>query len=99
MSAPFTHQASFELPADPARVFQALVQPAELERWFALHAEVEPHVGGAYRFWGKATLGNPGAAEATQKISAYEPATRLAYLWTVHAVPTEVTLSLAAGTQ
>jgi uncharacterized protein YndB with AHSA1/START domain len=93
----FTHAASFELDADPARIFRALTLPEELERWFAEHAEVAPHVGGDYRFYGKATLGNPGAAEATQKISAYEPGSKLAYRWTVLGAASEVTLTLHPG--
>jgi uncharacterized protein YndB with AHSA1/START domain len=49
------HEFTWKLPARPARVFAALTDAAELEQWFAEHAEVEPQLGGAYRFWGKHT--------------------------------------------
>ena len=35
--------------ASPERVFRALTEPAELERWFVQKAEVELRPGGAIR--------------------------------------------------
>jgi uncharacterized protein YndB with AHSA1/START domain len=39
---PWTHEYSCALPVPPARVFSALIEPLQLERWWAEHAEVEP---------------------------------------------------------
>lgn len=85
------------LPGDRERVFAALVDPDALERWFAEHAEVEPREGGAYRFWGRHTLGMPSRDDARQAITRFEPGRVLAYRWRVMGCPSTVTLSLAEG--
>ena len=91
-----THEFTCKLPATRERVFAALTQPAELTVWFAEHVEVEPHPGGAYRFWGKHTYGAPTRADATQKILRLESPSRLAYSWTIHGRPSEVSLTIEA---
>lgn len=88
------HEHTFDLAADRERVWRALTSRAELEAWFAEHADVSPTVGGAYRFWGRHTLGTPTAAEARQTITACEPGRLLAYHWRIGSVPTDVTLRL-----
>jgi len=93
----FEHRASFPLPASPQRVFRALVEPGELSRWFAEHVRVEPHVGGAFEFHGKATLGAPSAREANQQITAIAPGVSLAFQWAIHGVDTDVRWSIVAG--
>lgn len=92
----FTHEFSFALSAEPARVFRALTEPGELRRWFCEHADIEPRVGGAFRFWGKHTYGTPTRAEATQKILKLEPGTAISFSWNLAGQPSEVTLTLAA---
>jgi uncharacterized protein YndB with AHSA1/START domain len=42
--------AEVEITAPPAAVFQALITPEELDRFFATKALVEPRVGGRYSF-------------------------------------------------
>lgn len=85
------------LPGDRDRVFRALVDADALERWFAEHAEVDPREGGAYRFWGKHTLGTPGRDEARQVITRFEPGRLLAYRWKMMDRDSTVTLSLEDG--
>lgn len=99
MSKTWEHTTTIRLAAPPARVFAALTDAGELRRWFAEEAEVEARAGGAYRFWGKATLGAPGRAEATQVVTACEDGARLAFRWTVLGAPSEVTYTLAADAQ
>ena len=75
---PLELNSTFTLPAAPARVFQALVDERDLRAWFAEHVKVETRPGGAYQFWGKATLGAPKEADASQVLTAFEPGKRLA---------------------
>lgn len=88
----FTHTFEFKLAAAPPAVWSALTDAAQLRAWFAEQVEVDPRVGGPYRFWGKRTLGAPGADEATQRITALSPNATLAFDWRIHGVDTTVTL-------
>lgn len=92
----FTHEFQCKLPVSPARVFAALTDANQLKGWFAEHAEVEPKQGGTFRFWGKHTYGTPTPAQATQRLLRYEPSTALAYSWTIHDQPSEVSFSIEA---
>jgi len=83
--------------ATPQRVFQALTEKEDLERWFLVKAEVDLRPGGAIRFeWG------PGMVEVG-KILVCEPPHRLSYSWEAfEAGPTTVTFELTrenAGTR
>jgi uncharacterized protein YndB with AHSA1/START domain len=61
--------------ATPERVFMALTEKEELERWFMKTAQVDLHPGGAIRFeWGPDVF-NFG------KILVLEPSHRLSYTW------------------
>lgn len=93
------HSSTFTLPAAPARVFQALTDERELRAWFAQAVKVEPTLGGAYQFWGNATLGAPTQPDASQVLTAFEPGKRLAFGWKVHGQDSEVSYALAAGDQ
>lgn len=88
---------SWPMPAEPRTVFAALTDAEQLRAWFAEHAEVEPRIGGAYRFWGKHTPGTPAAAPATQRLTEFAPHDRLAYAWTMLGVASRVRLSVAAA--
>ena len=88
---------TFKLPAAPDRVFQALVDERDLRAWFAEHVKVETKTGGAYQFWGKATLGAPTAADPSQVLTAFEPGKRLAFGWKVHGQASEVSYVLSPG--
>lgn len=77
--------------ATPERVFRALTEKAELERWFVQKAEIDLRVGGAVMFeWA------PGMFE-TGTIVAVEPPHRLSYIWeALEPSPTTITFELTA---
>lgn len=90
------HDFTWKIPARPARVFAALTNADELTQWFAEHAEIEPHVGGAFRFWGKHSYGTPTKAQATQRITKFAPSQTLAFTWRIHDRDSEVTFTIEA---
>ena len=65
-------RASVEIAAPASQVFASLIEPAQLNRWIADHAEVEPEVGGRYDF---------GWDHGPVKILELEPDKVLAYSW------------------
>jgi uncharacterized protein YndB with AHSA1/START domain len=77
--------------ASPERVFRALTEKEELERWFLVKAEVDLRPGGAIRFeWGPSTI-------EVGKILVLEPPYRLSYSWeAMEPSPTTITFELAA---
>ena len=95
MTSAFTYTHSWTLSAPPADVFRAISDPAELTRWFAEHAQVEPRRNGVYRFWGRHTLGTPPHEDARQTIVRFEPDTTLSFSWPINGVDTDVTMALA----
>lgn len=94
MSDAWRYQYAFPIPASADRIWAALTRDEELESWFAEHARVEPRPGGAFRFWGRHTVGTPGASDATGTIRAIEPGSRLAFEWRLLGVPSEVAITL-----
>jgi len=90
------HEFTWKLPARPARVFAALTNADEVSQWFAEHAEIEPQVGGAYRFWGKHSYGTPSKADATQRITKFAPSQALAFTWRIHDRDSEVSFLIEA---
>ncbi len=93
----WVHEFSTKLMGSPDRVYRALIDDGELRSWFAEHVEVEPSVGGKYRFWGKYTLGLPTAADADQRLVRLVADRSLAFTWNLFGVPTEVSVALAAA--
>jgi uncharacterized protein YndB with AHSA1/START domain len=65
-------RASVDIAAGPGEVFAALIEPAQLDRWIATGAVVEPHTGGRYDF---------GWDHGPVKILELEPDKVLAYSW------------------
>lgn len=79
--------------ATPQRVFQALTEQTELERWFLVKAELDLWPGGAISFeWDRARgVYNFG------KILVLDPPHRLSYTWeAMEPSPTPVTFELTA---
>lgn len=98
----WSHEHKQKLSAPPDRVFAALTTASELQQWFAEHVELSLEPGGPFRFWGKHTLGNPGAAVARQQVVSVNPGTQLRFTWPLATCASEVTIDLAAegeGTQ
>lgn len=90
-------EKAFFINAAPKRVFQALTEKEDLERWFLAKAEVDLRPAGALRFeWA------PEAVEVG-KILTLEPSHRLSYSWeALSPGPTTVTFELGEennGTQ
>lgn len=83
---------AYELPAPPARVFAAWTDARELVQWLAQHVRIEPHVGGAFRFWGRHTPWVPRESDADGLITRFDPDTCLDFRWTLRACPCETTL-------
>lgn len=86
-------QLEVDINADPEAVFQALVDPDQLDRYIASGATVQPEVGGLYDFgW---------AEHAPMKILELEPNRRLSHTWSYegddHARDTIVTWTLDGG--
>jgi uncharacterized protein YndB with AHSA1/START domain len=77
--------------ATPERVFQALTEKADLERWFVQKAEVDLRPGGAIRLeWA------PDAVEIG-KILVLEPPHRVSYSWeALEPSATTITFELTA---
>jgi uncharacterized protein YndB with AHSA1/START domain len=65
-------RASVEIAAAPGEVFASLIEPAQLDRWIAQRAQVEPQVGGRYDF---------GWDHGPVRILELEPGKVLAYSW------------------
>ena len=77
--------------ARPQRVFQALTEKAELERWFVQKSELDLRPGGAISFyWG------PGVYNVG-KILDLDPPYRLSYTWeAMEPSPVTITFKLNA---
>lgn len=68
-------EGEVRIDAPPRRVWRALTEAAELERWFPLEAGVEPGEGGTIRMsWG-------GGIEGTAKILVWDPPHHLRTSW------------------
>lgn len=94
MSDAWTHEFSYPIPAPAPRLFRALTEEAELTRWFAEHARVEPRAGGPFRFWGRHTVGTPTEADAAGTLREFEAGKRIAFDWRILGVPSVVSISL-----
>ncbi len=93
----FQHEFTFTVPLTGSvdTVFKALTDPAALERWFAEHVDIDAREGGAFRFWGRHTYGQPSAEDANQTLVSYEPPTSLAFTWHLLGRDSTVTWTLA----
>ncbi len=86
-------EKDFFIKATPQRVFQALTEKADLERWFAVKAELDLRPGGAISFeWDRARgVYNFG------KILELDPPYRLSYTWeAMEPSPVTITFQLNA---
>lgn len=96
-ATPWKHEYKVSLPAAPSQVWKALTVPAELQKWFAESAHVEPRDGGAFHFWGRRTYGAPDARSTVgQAITRFEPDRALGFRWAFDGVDSEVSIELEA---
>ncbi|MEQ8935593.1 MAG: SRPBCC family protein [Amphiplicatus sp.] len=77
----FTHEFTCSISAPKERLFAALTTESDLRKWFAEYVEIDLREGGAFRFWGKHTLGTPDKDEAMQKIKTLSPPDTLSFAW------------------
>jgi uncharacterized protein YndB with AHSA1/START domain len=96
MTGIWTHEFALPVAAPAARLFQALTTERELEQWFTEHARVEPRVGGAFRFWGRHTVGTPGPSDSRGAITVFRPDGQLGFTWAACGVPGTVVITLTA---
>lgn len=96
MSA-LVHTSHLELTSPIELVFAAFSDAGQLERWFCDHAVVQPRAGGAYRFWGPSVYGTAREEDADQELVHFDAPQRLAFTWTLHGVPSEVSVELGQG--
>lgn len=87
------YDRAFDLPATREAAFAAWTDPPRLRAWFAEGVHVEPREGGAFAFWGRRTPWMPERTLATQRITAWDPARRLAFDWAWCGVATRVSLA------
>lgn len=74
-SATRAAEGTVEIAASPERVWRALAEAAELERWFPLEARVEPGEGGSvFMSW-------KNEYQGTSKILVWEPGRHLRISW------------------
>ena len=64
------------LPHPPEKVWRALTEPGELEKWFMTSAQVEPHVGGRVEL-----VGGPAQFRWTGSVLTWEPCRVFEYEW------------------
>ena len=88
------HEFTWRSAAPLKTTFEALTTKPALQTWFAEHVELEPRVGGAFRFWGKHTYDTPSKADATQTVSTFDPPNRFAFAWRFLDCDSEVTFAL-----
>ncbi|SDI15253.1 Uncharacterized conserved protein YndB, AHSA1/START domain [Actinokineospora alba] len=65
-------RARFDIAADPAEVFDALVDPEKFSAWFGARCDLEPYVGGRFAMGGFEMEENPGT------VTAFDPGRKLA---------------------
>ncbi|HVR73320.1 MAG TPA: SRPBCC family protein [Planctomycetota bacterium] len=88
------------IPASRERVWRALVEPHELEKWWCDEAEVDPRPGGTYAFGGPHVYGGLSASQTPResrggKILDFTPPERLEFSWQLGGVETRVVYELA----
>ncbi|MEL6329142.1 MAG: SRPBCC domain-containing protein [Planctomycetota bacterium] len=91
------YEGRFEMPAGADRVFRALTDPAQVERWFAEKTELSDRIGGPFRFWGRYTAMCTREDQADQRLTEFEPGRRLAFTWGWIGNPTRVELAIEEG--
>jgi uncharacterized protein YndB with AHSA1/START domain len=97
--SPWSLERRERIPASRERVWRALVEPRELEKWWCDEAEVDPRPGGTYAFGGRHVYGGSSAPAAPVgsrggKIFDFTPPERLEFSWQIGEVETRVAYEL-----
>lgn len=80
MKGPERVEFEMVVAAPPERVWQALTDAGELERWFCERAGVDE---GTYAFWGRYTMGAPAEDKGRHPILDWEPVRLLRFAWVI----------------
>lgn len=88
-----TVELKLDLSAPPEKVYQALVDPDELNHWFAEYSDVSLP-DNRYRFWGRFTPEAPSQDTVLQSLLKAIPFQHLSYTWHLHARDTTVAIDL-----
>lgn len=91
------HEHRISVPGTPEQVFAAFTDPAALRHWFAESVEIEPRLGGAFRFWGRNTYGAPKAGSDRQRITEFKPPHELGFVWDIEGAAGNVVVGIQAG--
>jgi uncharacterized protein YndB with AHSA1/START domain len=86
-------QVQLKIAAGATRIFRALTQAEELDRWFAEYADVSLHKK-RYDFWGRFTPEAPDRERGRHPLLGVEPERRLKFGWRVRGADTTVEISL-----
>ncbi len=93
----FVHEFTWTAPAAREATFAALTKPEALRSWFAEHVEIEPVKEGAFKFWGKHTLGSPSKDQAIQRVTEFAADQSFGFDWTLMNCESNVLIALADG--
>ena len=88
-------EVSIVIQSTPARVFEALSDSQQLQRWFAEYADIDL-AAGRYDFWGRHTPGNPERDSGRHAVTNYEPGKGFAFAWTVGGMDSSVQIAVRA---
>ena len=86
---------TYALDAAPERVFGALTEPEDLDRWWTTRAESEPESGGRFRYVWEFEDPAKNGEQAGRYLEVTAPR-RIRYPWDAGGVETEVAFELAA---
>src|SRR5688572_1595225 len=81
--------------ATPERIFKALTDAKELERWFPSEVSSDPKVGGAYSFTFDFPEDTSRSHTRTGKFTELVPCKKVRYNWMDY---TDVTIDICPGT-
>lgn len=93
----YVHEFSWNIEAKPEAAFTALTSPDALQQWFAEYVEIDPREGGAFKFWGKHTIETPSKAQATQKITSFDPPQHFSFSWRLYGRDSEISFEIKDG--
>jgi uncharacterized protein YndB with AHSA1/START domain len=76
-----SYSEAFDIHAPAATVFDALLDEKVLTSWLAENVRVEPHKGGAFRFWGRDVIWCADTGETDGEILELDRPHSLAFTW------------------
>jgi uncharacterized protein YndB with AHSA1/START domain len=90
-----SYNETFDIPAPAETVFEALLDQKTLETWLAENIRIEPHKGGAFRFWGRDVIWCVSDQETEGEILDLDRPRSLSFSWRWKGHPTRVHFRLS----